>query len=716
MNKLLKPINNCTFGESLNNLVSSKRCCYFTVITILLFLAYFFIRLPILSTGDTDLWYHLSGGRYFLNNFKISQSGFFSFIAEQREWSNYYWQFQVIVCLIYKISGYYGLIIFKTFIFILTVSIIAFFLFKHEKNNRKNLYITIIFICLSIGLLPRYFNLMRPHIFSYLFIPVCIYLLEFRSRHIYLLPFIAIIWANTHGVEYPVLTLICLAYFIELYAIYKKNREESDKKIIFHLGIIAVTLCAILINPYFNKLLTAPFDFAKYQYQYISEIQPISLPDFLTFKFYPIGKIPWVMMNILILISCIGAVRSLLKRDARVSHLLMLIGGIYLLTRSSRFQYEAVLLSLPILKYQPLTCEAEKNISENVGKTLLAATFLIFLSFFFLYKGFDTKARYPFSHSNYPSGTASFLNFIDTGGTVLNNPNFGGYLQWELDPKYKIAMDLQMVLFSDEDFFTVKNALSNKAGFTFFKNLYNPDFIIESRENIEFKNMIKEFSEYKPVFFDYATVLYANIESKGQELNKYELNKVDPYNIFEVNFDELSEEKTDALLNELLKIHKIYPEGMLVNFQIGRIYMKKGDYISAHKYTETIIKNYPETPYGYTLNADILMKQGLYDKSILLYKKALKRPEKWDPKALHKKLALAYSKINEHKNAYRNMKQAVEVFSPSADYNDIWMLGNMAILCGEYEDGKMYLKFSMIKAPEEDEAFLKRVKKQIDGL
>lgn len=716
MNRILNPIKNSIFAKSLYNFTSSKNCYCFTVLSVLLFLIYFFLRLPILSTGDTDLWYHLSGGRYFFNNLEISQSGFFSFIAGQREWSNYYWLFQVVVYQIYKLAGYYGLIVFKTSIYIFTVSLIVYFLFKSEKDSKKNLYTSVIAIGLCIALLPRYYALVRPHMISYLLIPCCIYLLEFRPRCIFLLPLISVIWANSHGVEFPVLVLVCLSYFIEFYLIKLKNRNKQNKEIILHLGIIAITLCAILVNPYFNKLLTAPFDFAPNQYQYISEIRPISLSDFLTFRFYPVAAIPWVMMHILILISCISAVKGLLKKNLRVSHLLMLIGGIYLLTRSSRFQYEAVLLSLPVLKYHHLTEGAAKTISEKSFKKLLTGTLLTVLSFFLLYTLFDTKPKYPFSHSLFPRGTASFLNQVNTGGSVLNDPNHGGYLQWILDPKYKIAMDLQMVLFTDEDFFTVKNAFFTKEGFSYFKKRYNPDYIIVMRDNTEFKNIIKDFNEYKPVFFDNATVLFANMESEGSKLKDYVLSITDPYNIMNESIDKLTETETDALFNETIKIHQIYPEGMLTNFQIGRILKKRGDYIKAHKYTDTIIKNFPEFPYGYTLKGDISIEQGLYDKAISLYKEALSCSVKWSPEALHKKLALAYSKIDEHKKAYRNMKKAVDAFAPSADYNDIWMLGNMAILSGEYKDGLMYLKFSMIRAPKEDEAFLKRVRKQIEGL
>ena len=708
-------LNRYNTGSKLfKDFFSSKNCCRFIIFSVLLLLTYFFLKLPILSTGDTDLWYHLSGGRYFFDNFKIPQSGFFSFMAEQREWSNYYWLFQAVVYQIHKLSGYYGLIIFKAFIYIFTVSVIACFLFKDEKDSENSFYKTVIFICLCIALIPRYYALMRPHMFSYLFIPACIYMLEFRPRYIFLLPLISVIWANSHGVEYPVLVLICLAYFIELYVMRLKNKQ--NKEIIFYMGIIAFTLCAILINPYFNELLTAPFDFAKNQYQYIKEIRPLSLNETFSFTFFPTGRLPSSLMNLFIILVCIGAIKGLLKRNIRISHFLMFIGGMYLLTRSERFQYEAVLLSLPIVRYQTLTFEKIGTITTGPVKNLSVAVITVVLSFLLLFNFFNAKAKYPFSESNFPRGVTAFLNNINTGGSILNWPDYGGYLQWELSPKYKIAMDLQMVLFGDEDYFKILSALNTKDGLDFFRTRYNPEYIIAYRNNKNFKDMIKDFPAYKSVFFDSEHVLYANIELLPELVKQHELRIIDPYNIMEEDIDSFTKEKTDNLLNELMRIHQIYPEGMLTNFQIGRIFKKRKDYSKARKHADTIINNFPEQPYGYTLKGDILKDEKLYDDSISLYKKALKCPVKWSTQSIYKKLAIAYSKIDEHKKAYRNMKKAVQAFSPSSDYNDIWMLGNMAILCGEFEDGVMYLKFSMIKAPKEDKDFIKRVQKQLDKI
>jgi tetratricopeptide (TPR) repeat protein len=182
------------------------------------------------------------------------------------------------------------------------------------------------------------------------------------------------------------------------------------------------------------------------------------------------------------------------------------------------------------------------------------------------------------------------------------------------------------------------------------------------------------------------------------------------------NLEDKKNEQINKMLGELTMLNNISSDDMLINFELGRIYKKMGDLKKAYNHAGIIINNYPESAYGYTLMGDIFMDDKQYDKAISFYKKGLKCPEIWSLQSLYKKLALAYSKINEHKKAYRNMKKAVDVFSFSADYKDVWMLGNMAILNGEYEDGVMFLRFSMIKAPQTDKEFLKRVRAQIKAL
>ena len=86
----------------------------------------YFITWPIVGY-DTDLWYHLSGGRYFWQNGTIPHDSYFSFIVPSKAWYDYYWMFQAIVYKIFQWAGYPGLVALRCLLYVLTSLFIFFF-------------------------------------------------------------------------------------------------------------------------------------------------------------------------------------------------------------------------------------------------------------------------------------------------------------------------------------------------------------------------------------------------------------------------------------------------------------------------------------------------------------------------------------------------------------------------------------------------------------
>lgn len=89
----------------------TKRFCVIFSLTILATAVYHLATWPI-GASDTDLWYHLNGGRYFYQTGSVARISFFSFIQPVKEWIDYYWLFQVIVYRVFQPWGYTGLIYF----------------------------------------------------------------------------------------------------------------------------------------------------------------------------------------------------------------------------------------------------------------------------------------------------------------------------------------------------------------------------------------------------------------------------------------------------------------------------------------------------------------------------------------------------------------------------------------------------------------------------
>ena len=76
---------------------------FFSLYILLLILvgAYYLVRWPIVFL-DADLWYHMNGGRYIAEHWRIPTESFFSFLSPPRAYVDYYWLFQVLVYSIYK--------------------------------------------------------------------------------------------------------------------------------------------------------------------------------------------------------------------------------------------------------------------------------------------------------------------------------------------------------------------------------------------------------------------------------------------------------------------------------------------------------------------------------------------------------------------------------------------------------------------------------------
>ena len=188
---------------------------YFLYIILLVsYVAYYLFQWPIFA-GDTDLWYHLNGGRYILEHGTTPKdSSYFSFIDPPREWVDYFWLFQVLVYKIHSFSGYYGLVFLRAIMFLATF-VVSYLIISNGKKSKPDLYALIVITLCILLILPR-FSLVRPHLFTYFFIVFSIYLIE-SKKYIFIFPIVSIFWVNLHGIAYPVLILIVLAYLIDFF-------------------------------------------------------------------------------------------------------------------------------------------------------------------------------------------------------------------------------------------------------------------------------------------------------------------------------------------------------------------------------------------------------------------------------------------------------------------------------------------------------------------
>ena len=444
-------------------------------------LIYYLMTWPIMAY-DTDLWYHLSGGRYFWQNGIIAGDAFFSFITPPRSWYNYYWLFQVIVYKVFQWAGYHGLIALRCLLYLLTALFISFFFVRRDDTRITQLCGVALFLCYPIAITMRE-QLVRPHLFSYLFIVVFLFILEFKRDKIWLLPLLGIFWCNIHGIEYPVMMLIILAYLAEMYYMDWRGTHKSSHDSKKFKWILICTTYTVFFTPHVFELIKTPFDTsygnALYQHLYVDELRPIKWETLFVYSMFPFSNLIPTILNALVVIAFTCTAICLFKNQLRISHGIIFLVSIVLLLKHNRFVYEFTLLAIPMIRHALFLLVKP---SQNKQSFLLRTSPILMVFMAIIIPGltysshFKNRPEYPLSQWNLPTGIATFLNEVNANGSVMNDPNTGGYLQWALAKNYRIYMDLQMSLFSDLDYACVNNAWSDENAFRSFIQTYDPAF------------------------------------------------------------------------------------------------------------------------------------------------------------------------------------------------------------------------------------------------
>ena len=675
---------------------------YFIYIAILI--AYFFLQWPIVAF-DTDLWTHLNGGRYIIEQGRIPNSSFYSFLSPERTVSNYTWLFKAFIFKIYSFSGYYGLIFLRTIIALAT----TFFIYAYLRKNQSNGWLPVIFILFFLVFIDSSSDI-RPYNFSYLFIVIFLFVLEYHPRKSFILPILAVVWLNLHGIEYPVLILILSSYLAEY--VFNRFRTERplNKKEYYAVITLVLSMSAIFVTPHGLKLIEIPFKDISYTPLYIDELGKIEPGSLFSFHLNALVPDYYTIVHLFIIISFTLIFINTVQWKGRISHFLLFAGGIFLLSKGIRFIHEFALLAMPLLQTKDFfkIDRTASKLTKLVFTVCLAA--LIIFPFFYLKSLFAPQPNYPLATDNLPHGNVLFLNKIGARGKVFNYPATGGYMAWMLWPDCKIYMDMQVPFpFTDEDYFKAVSAAYDPPSFHKMIKEHQPDFImLPLRSNIN-KYVIRRVKNYAAVFFDDSEVVYVDRKQHPTVAKKYELKTLNPSALPDLNINAMDADKRNKLLKELHQLVQVYPTGRVINGIMAMYHHLHQDYDKAVYYSDIIIENFPAQTDGYLRKADALLAKKEYRRAIGLYEAALAVNGGNQNQQIHKNLWACYFGLQEYHKAYTALKKAVNFFAPSASYMDLYNFSLTAYRVEKITEARMLLRFAAYKVPEHDSIWKARI-------
>lgn len=686
-----------------------RRLLYFYLAALLAYLFVVQLAIPIFMT-DTDMWYHLNGGRYFWTTGQVPNFSYFSFLEPVREWTNYFWGFQAVIYQIFDFSGYQGLLVFRALMHVLTVGLILVFIFTERKAREQPMLFIVLVAVLVVIVFARSYAV-RPHMVSYLCIILTVYILQYRPRLAPLLPLVTVLWSNLHGIELVVNALICGAYLIE--HVYTRWQRElpfwgMDRRYVF--SILACSV-AWLMTPHGVALVGAPFAFDDDIFLFIHELSAVRPSELYTFLFSFVELNESTSVTVLATMEVVGAVMLVLRRKLRISHAVMAIGGAYLLSKGLRFVWEWTYLSLPLIHAALVeSLSSDKGNSRIPVWRILVTMYFVAMPFLKFAEHFGKYSDYPFQQDGLPINTVMFLRENDAKGNLLADPNSSGYFQWALYPDMLIHSDMEFPPFKAIDLYVASWAELDANVFARLLKRDKIDFVAIHLQRDTFKGVVSNFKQFVPVFFGDTHILYANKTTQSELANRYKLEFVDPYNL------KAGAGTVEQRMKELSRIAETKPDGRRVNHAFVWLLINEERYEEALAYADRFVDIYPDNPNSQYLKGNVLEGLNRCEEAIVFYKNALEHADESFANTVKKQLGSCAYILKRFDEAYSWFSQSMNPYKRAENSKVLYQYAFSAAAVGELKKARNILDILLWSADPEDKDLISQVKSFRDDI
>lgn len=404
---------------------------------------------------DPDLWWHLQAGQDIVQSQSIPKVDPYSFTKAGSEWIAHEWLSEVVMHLIFRFSGWGGLL----FVFSALITITLYILYRRCEGQP---YIAALAILLAAGSSSPLYGI-RPQMITLFLATIFIGLLtryadDGQSRRLWWIVPLMVLWVNLHGGYVVGLGLIGL-YLISLVL-------DGKWRLAPRLGLVLLAaIAAVPLNPNGLRMFSYPFE--TLSLAATTFIDEWASPDFHKLMFLPLA---------LLLFGLLASL-ALSARRASVSELfLLLVTGLGAL-KSARHIPIFALIATPILARHLWDIMSTRGWDKRFVKVEAPATgFALIFNLVFLLAPATlgvvrvthfVKNQPAYEAKNYPQAAVNFLLEKQLPAPIYNRYGWGGYLIRRLYPNYRVYIDGRADVYGDS--FTVE-AVRTYDGHTDWRN------------------------------------------------------------------------------------------------------------------------------------------------------------------------------------------------------------------------------------------------------
>lgn len=549
-----------------------------SVILLLFFVFSFLFKSD--QTLNQDLGRHLKLGELILQTGQVPKTNLFSYTNPDFPFINTHWLFEVFVYIFDQAFNLELLLVLKILIIVLAV----FITIKIIPKEKNVLLLPLGFIFFHV---LRERTDLRPEIFSFLFTSLTFFILEKyskeKTRWIFILPLVQLIWINTHIYFFIGLLLQGIFLIHHIYQYLRFHPGGGRLKILAVVFVLSVLIS--LLNPNGLTGIIYPLSVSQNYGYTIVENQTLFFLEGIKFSDpnFPFVKLSW---SIAILILTFAIIRKTIN----LKNALLILSGLVLSILNVRSFPYLVFLTLPALM-DTLPKEGESIPKKRWRKLLgfFIGAVLILESYFYLsgdyYKFNDRSSRVGLSYSENIKGGVDFLLKNDLAGPIFNNFDIGSYIIYRGYPKYKVFVDGRPEGYPANFFSNIY--IPSQSDYENFKKLdevYDFKTIIFSHTDqtfwaINFLKNITRDQGWKVVYVDDFTVVLIKSENAREKgLSVINLNSLDPSGF---KFDNhvsyiylayflLNTDNKEAGIKFLQKTQNTFPQSTAINKALGK--------------------------------------------------------------------------------------------------------------------------------------------------
>ncbi|MBN1131070.1 MAG: hypothetical protein JXA71_18925 [Chitinispirillaceae bacterium] len=418
--------------------------------------AAFFAWYPV---SDGDIFWHLAAGREIAASGAVPHSDPFSFTSQPEwRWTDLHWLYQLCMHGIHYAAGLWGIVAANSLLFGLSAAL----LFLSISPRGAAAWLAL-FLWLAALYEVRYLVPHRPVVFSLLFFAAFFFCLERyrrggRSRFLYALPLLQVVWVNCQPLFILGPTLFGLWYAGEWAGrLLKRGGDAGTVAATRPLPVVVTGLlivAACFVNPYGHEAFSlALLHFGRTDPAlanlFVAHI-PENAPLWSLFG-TPQDRLAHATLALGLIAVAMIAIKP---RPVRFSQALVAAAMLYLAVRSQRNIVLFFFAVLPLITAVIDRCAAEAagcGRSKALSWTAaVAGVLLAILSVSAMATHgrmlYDCRAARQLAPFSFPVGSAKYLDRHAIAGTLFNADRHGGYLLWSRYPPHRVFVDTRYAI------------------------------------------------------------------------------------------------------------------------------------------------------------------------------------------------------------------------------------------------------------------------------